>query len=225
MALVAAEKPPGGGRTLRVQRVNRALLDLLGWQEVELRGRDLRELLAEELQPDAATGRDLTCRRRDGAFVPVRASMALALDDGGKPLLYALQLVAVPAAADDPRTANPHAPATPRDLAGAAHALAAPAEAVERVHPLAGRHVLVVDDDEDLRTWMIAVLRAAGARVTGAGGVAEARARAEADTAATEEALIGEANVAACKRERLRTGTPERGQDDRPTKSKREMNK
>ena len=52
-----------------------------------------------------------------------------------------------------------------------------------------------------------------------------ARARAEADTAATEEAFIGEANVAACKRERLRTGTPERGQDDRPTKSKREMNK
>jgi hypothetical protein len=50
-----------------------------------------------------------------------------------------------------------------------------------------------------------------------------ARARAEAETAATEEAFIGEANVAACKRERLRTGTPERGQDDIPTKSKREM--
>ena len=50
-----------------------------------------------------------------------------------------------------------------------------------------------------------------------------ARARAEADTAAAAvDPLIGEAKVAACKRERLRTGTPEKRNDDRETKRKNE---
>ncbi len=143
-AAPARHVPPA----LRIFRANRALGAMLGWRPEDLEGRPLSEVIVGDTLPDAALGRDLVLRRRDGTLVTTRASMTLAPDTGALRCFVAQFVV--------PELA----PATPGPRAGST--------------PLSGARVLVADDDDDLREWMTSILRSSGATVRGAGSTTAA---------------------------------------------------
>lgn len=170
MFRVAFEHAPWGMALLtpdmRVLRVNRSLSEQLGWLPEELVGRGLREIVIRGADLDIAQGRDLLCQRRDGSQVAFRASMALAVDDSGRPLHVTAQFLALPqgGASETERVgARPEG----QDVVARATAVADPS--------LDGVCALVVEDDEDMLTWMLGALRRAGATVHGAASVAMAR--------------------------------------------------